>query len=77
MITVVLVPADKASNKIIFVCKDYYYECLLNELGFTSTSGNIPFIIEAILQRMKFLKIFFLFFILSTILKNQDQFALP
>jgi hypothetical protein len=36
----VLVPADKASNNIVFVCKKYYYECLLNELGFTSTSGN-------------------------------------
>jgi hypothetical protein len=32
----VLVPADKASN----FCKNYHYECLLNELGFTSTSGN-------------------------------------
>ena len=34
----VLVPADKASNKIFFVCENYYYECLLNKLGFTSTS---------------------------------------
>jgi hypothetical protein len=36
----VLNPADKASNNIFFVCKNNYYECLLNELGFTSTSGN-------------------------------------
>jgi hypothetical protein len=36
----VLVPADKASNNIFFVCKNYYYECLLNELEFTSTSEN-------------------------------------
>jgi hypothetical protein len=36
----VLVPVDKASNNIVFVCKNYYYECLLNELRFTSTSGN-------------------------------------
>jgi hypothetical protein len=36
----VLVPADKASNNIVFVCKNYYYECLLHELGLTSTSGN-------------------------------------
>jgi hypothetical protein len=36
----VLVPADKASNNIVVVCKNYYYECLLNEMGFTSTSGN-------------------------------------
>jgi hypothetical protein len=37
----VLVPTDNASNNIVFVCKNYYYECFfLNELGFTSTSGN-------------------------------------
>ena len=35
-----LVPADKASNNIVFVCKSHYYTCLLNELGFTSTPGN-------------------------------------
>ena len=29
----VLVPADKASNNIVFVCKSYYYSCLLNEFG--------------------------------------------
>jgi hypothetical protein len=40
---IVLVPADKASNNIVFVCKKYYYECLLNELGFTSTSGNATY----------------------------------
>jgi hypothetical protein len=33
----VLVPADKASNIMVFVCKSYYYECLLNELLFTFT----------------------------------------
>jgi hypothetical protein len=36
----VLATADIASNNIVFVCKKYYYECLLNELGFTCTSGN-------------------------------------
>jgi hypothetical protein len=35
----VLVQADKGSNNIVFVCKNYCYECLLNELGFTSSSG--------------------------------------
>jgi hypothetical protein len=25
----VLVPADKASNNIVFICKNYYYKCLL------------------------------------------------
>ena len=36
----VLVPADKASNNIVFVCKAYYYKCLLEELGFNTDSGN-------------------------------------
>jgi hypothetical protein len=41
-----LIPADKARtlcNNIVFVCKTYYYECLLNALGFTSTSGNTTY----------------------------------
>ena len=40
----VLVPADKASNNIVFVCKSHYYTCLLNEVEFTSTSGNPTYI---------------------------------
>ena len=36
----VLVPADKASNNIVFVCKAHYYNCILNELGINSTFGN-------------------------------------
>ena len=36
----VVVPADKASNNIVFVCKTYYYNCLIKELGFNSTAGN-------------------------------------
>jgi hypothetical protein len=37
----VIVPADKASNNIVFVCKSYYYECLIKELGIDNkTSGN-------------------------------------
>jgi hypothetical protein len=35
----VLVPADKPTTNIVFMC-NYYYICLLNELGFTSTCGN-------------------------------------
>ena len=27
----VIVPADKASNNIVFVCKSYNYECLIKE----------------------------------------------
>jgi len=33
----VLVPADKAGNNIIFVCKYYYIQTLMRELGIEST----------------------------------------
>jgi hypothetical protein len=36
----VLVPADKASNNIVFVCKAHYYQCIIKELGINSTIGN-------------------------------------
>jgi hypothetical protein len=36
----VLVPADKACNNIVFVCKAHYNKCILNELGINSTFGN-------------------------------------
>ena len=36
----VIVPADKASNNIVFVCKYYYYLCLIDELGINNTQGN-------------------------------------
>jgi hypothetical protein len=29
----VIVPAGNASNNIVFVCKSYYFECLIKELG--------------------------------------------
>jgi hypothetical protein len=51
----VLVPADKASNNIAFVCKNDYYECLLNELGFISISGN-PTYTQTILTQSKILQ---------------------
>jgi hypothetical protein len=35
-----LVPDDKASNNIVFVCKAHYYNCILNELGINSTFGD-------------------------------------
>ena len=34
----VLVPADKAGNNIIFVCKQYYIQTLMEELGLNSRS---------------------------------------
>jgi hypothetical protein len=37
----VTVPVDKASNNIVFVCKSYYYECLIKEIDINNnTSGN-------------------------------------
>jgi hypothetical protein len=56
--------------------KNYYYECLLNELGFTSTSGNTTYTRtnltkDEILQNdLSVLNTF-------NIPKNQDQFNSP
>ena len=27
----IIVPADKAPNNVVFICKTYYYSCLQNE----------------------------------------------
>ena len=40
----VIFPADKASNNIVFVCKSYYYVCLIKELGINNnTSDNTTY----------------------------------
>jgi hypothetical protein len=40
----IIVPADKASKNIVFVCKSYYFECLIKELGINSnTSSNTTY----------------------------------
>ena len=36
----VVVPADKAPNNIVFVCRNYYIKCLVKELGIDSSTGN-------------------------------------
>ena len=36
----VVVPADKASNNIVFVCKTHYINCLIEELGISTMTGN-------------------------------------
>jgi hypothetical protein len=42
--TYIIVPADKASNNIVFVCKSYYFECLIKELGINNnTSSNATY----------------------------------
>ena len=39
-----IVPADKASNNIVFVCKSYYFECVIKELGINNnTSSNTTY----------------------------------
>ena len=34
------VPSDKTPNNIVFVCKTYYIQCLVSELGIDSSLGN-------------------------------------
>ena len=36
----VFVQADKASNNIVFVCKKYYLQCTIHDLGLSSQSDN-------------------------------------
>ena len=36
----VVVPADKAPNNIVFICKSHYINCLIKELGMDSSQGN-------------------------------------
>ena len=36
----VVVPADKASNNIVFVCKTHYINCLIKEFGMSTMTGN-------------------------------------
>lgn len=36
----VIVPADKAPNNVVFVCKNYYIDCLIKELGIYDNSVN-------------------------------------
>ena len=36
----VVVPADKASNNIVFVCKTRYINCLMEELGMSTMTGD-------------------------------------
>ena len=35
-----VVPADKASNNVVFVCKTHYINCLMEELGMSTMTGN-------------------------------------
>ena len=51
----VIVPADKASNNVVFICKTYYYSCLQKEL--IDNNGTVLILVLTnvlILQRRKF-----------------------
>ena len=37
----VLVPADKASNNVIVVCKKYYLDVVINELNLNNTDKDV------------------------------------
>ena len=39
----VTVPAEKALNSIVFVCKRHYIDCLINELGIENSLGNLTY----------------------------------
>ena len=58
----VLVPADKASNYYTFVCKRYYFDILIEEIGFHSIElqlnlKKLMLAIECILQYWKVLRL--------------------
>ena len=36
----IVVPAEKASNNILFICKTHYINCLMEELGMSTMTGN-------------------------------------
>jgi len=39
----VVVPSDKAFNNMVFVCKTYYIDGLVKELGINNSTGNPTF----------------------------------
>ena len=47
----VVVPADKAPNNIVFVCKSHYINCLINELGIDNSLGNSTYILTQLPKR--------------------------
>ena len=44
----VAVPADKASNNIVLVCKTHYIKCPVEDLGTSTTTGNPTYNFTAI-----------------------------
>jgi hypothetical protein len=71
-----LVPANKTNNNIVFVCKNYYYECLLNEQAFRSTSGY-PTYTRTNLSKDEIVQNHLSVLNTFDIPRNQDQFEFP
>jgi len=44
----VVVPADKASNNMVFVCKIYYFDCLVRELGINNNTSNSTYTLPSL-----------------------------
>jgi hypothetical protein len=44
---IILVPADKACNSIVFLYKTHYYNCISNELGINSAFCNPTYIVHS------------------------------
>ena len=42
----VMVPADKAANNVIFICKWYYEKVLFEEFGLANNAGNVTYQIK-------------------------------
>jgi hypothetical protein len=72
MITLCWFRQIKQVTTLSSFAKKYYYECVLNELGFTSTSGN-PTYTRTNLTKNEILQNHLTF----DIPENQDQFDLP
>ena len=47
----VVVPSDKASNNIVFVCKTHYINCLMGELGIITMIGNPTYNLTAMSKK--------------------------
>ena len=51
----VLVPADKAGNNVIVVCKKYYLEVVIKELSSTSTYRKVD-CIDVVSRHLKYMR---------------------
>lgn len=67
-----VVPADKACNNILYVCKAHYYECSIKEIEIKDNSANHTY------KRSTFIKVKFLAnnkpFIVSLNLPSNEKF---